>query len=108
MSLICLKRCSSQCSSSILRPSIIRQGLRRLLALILLIDAGADPAIADSVGHESVAITRERKVPEEMIEQYAAIHDHAALYFDGHSNALFMRAHAALICDAQTARRAQP
>jgi uncharacterized protein len=50
-------------------PIFYAARLRRLATLDLLIDAGADPSIPDSVGRDSIAIARERKLPEEMIER---------------------------------------
>jgi hypothetical protein len=50
-------------------PIFYAARLKRLATLALLIDAGADPSIQDSVGRDSVAIARERKLPEEIIEQ---------------------------------------
>jgi uncharacterized protein len=47
--------------------------LRRLATLALLIDAGADPSIPDSVGRDTVAIARERKLPEEIIERLVSL-----------------------------------
>jgi uncharacterized protein len=50
-------------------PIFYAARLRRLATLALLIDAGADPSIPDSKGRDSVAIARERKLPQEMIER---------------------------------------
>jgi hypothetical protein len=50
-------------------PIFYAARLKRLATLVLLIDAGADPSIPDSIGRDSVAIARERKQPQEIIEQ---------------------------------------
>ncbi len=54
-------------------PIFYAARLKRLTTLVLLIDAGADPTIPDSAGRDSVAIARERKLPEEIIEQMASL-----------------------------------
>jgi ankyrin repeat protein len=54
-------------------PIFYAARLQRLATLALLIDAGADPSIPDSVGRDSVAIARERKLPEEIIERMVSL-----------------------------------
>ena len=54
-------------------PIFYAARLKRLATLALLIDAGADPSIPDSVGRDSVAIAHERKLPEEIIERMVAL-----------------------------------
>jgi ankyrin repeat protein len=54
-------------------PIFYAARLQRLAMLALLIDAGADPSIPDSVGRDSVAIARERKLPEEIIERMVSL-----------------------------------
>jgi uncharacterized protein len=54
-------------------PIFYAARLRRLATLALLIDAGADPSIPDSIGRDSVAIARARKLPEEIIERMVAL-----------------------------------
>lgn len=54
-------------------PIFYAARLRRLATLALLIDAGADPSIRDSAGRDSVAIARERKLPEENIERMVSL-----------------------------------
>jgi hypothetical protein len=47
--------------------------LRRLKTLDLLIDAGADPTIADDRGRDAVSIARERRLPKPFIDRLAAL-----------------------------------
>ncbi|WP_084687849.1 ankyrin repeat domain-containing protein [Paraburkholderia oxyphila] len=54
-------------------PIFYAARLKRLATLALLIGAGADPSIPDSAGRDSVAIARERKLPNEMIEQMVSL-----------------------------------
>lgn len=54
-------------------PIFYAARLQRLATLALLIDAGADPSIPDSVGRDTVAIARERKLPEEIIERLVSL-----------------------------------
>lgn len=54
-------------------PMLYAARLKRLATLRLLIEAGADPSIRDPAGRDSVAIARERKLPEEIIEQLIAL-----------------------------------
>ena len=54
-------------------PIFYAARLKRLATLALLIEAGADPSIPDSAGRDSVAIARERKLPEEIIEQLVSL-----------------------------------
>ncbi|WP_183082078.1 ankyrin repeat domain-containing protein [Paraburkholderia sp. BL23I1N1] len=54
-------------------PIFYAARLKRLATLALLIDAGADPSIPDSVGRDSVAIARERKLPEDIIERMVSL-----------------------------------
>jgi hypothetical protein len=54
-------------------PIFYAARLRRLATLALLIDAGADPSIPDSLGRDSVAIARERKLPQQIIEQMVVL-----------------------------------
>jgi uncharacterized protein len=54
-------------------PIFYAARLQRLATLTLLIDAGADPLIPDSVGRDTVAIARERKLPEEIIERLVSL-----------------------------------
>ena len=54
-------------------PIFYAARLQRLATLALLIDAGADPSIPDSIGRDSVAIARERKLPEEIIERMVSL-----------------------------------
>ncbi|MFM0073568.1 ankyrin repeat domain-containing protein [Paraburkholderia sediminicola] len=54
-------------------PIFYAARLKRLATLALLIEAGADPSIPDSVGRDSVAIARERKLPGEIIERMVSL-----------------------------------
>lgn len=54
-------------------PIFYAARLQRLATLALLIGAGADPSIPDSVGRDTVTIARERKLPEEIIEQLVSL-----------------------------------
>jgi uncharacterized protein len=54
-------------------PIFYAARLRRLTTLGLLIEAGADPSIADDRGRDSVAIARERQLPTELIERLEAL-----------------------------------
>jgi ankyrin repeat protein len=54
-------------------PMFYAARLKRLATLVLLIEAGADPSIPDSKGRDSVAIARERKLPDEIIEQMVSL-----------------------------------
>jgi uncharacterized protein len=54
-------------------PIFYAARLQRLATLALLIDAGADPSIPDSIGRDTVAIARERKLPKEMIERLVSL-----------------------------------
>jgi uncharacterized protein len=54
-------------------PIFYAARLKRLVTLALLIDAGADPSIPDSLGRDSVAIARQRKLPKEIIEQMVSL-----------------------------------
>jgi uncharacterized protein len=54
-------------------PIFYAARLRRLATLALLIDAGADPSIPDSAGRDSVAIARQRKLPEDVIERMESL-----------------------------------
>ena len=47
--------------------------LQRLKTLGLLIDAGADPCIADPAGHDAVDIARARRLPAALIERLALL-----------------------------------
>jgi hypothetical protein len=44
-----------------------------LKTLDLLIDAGADPCIADLRGRDTVHIARERRLPKEIIERLESL-----------------------------------
>jgi uncharacterized protein len=50
-------------------PLFYAARLQRLKALDLLIDAGADPAIADQKGRDAVDIARARRLPKEYVER---------------------------------------
>jgi uncharacterized protein len=54
-------------------PIFYAARLKRLAMVVLLIDAGADASIPNSVGRGSVAIAQKRKLPEEMIEQMVSL-----------------------------------
>jgi uncharacterized protein len=54
-------------------PIFYAARLRRLATLALLIDAGADPSIPDPKGRDSVAIARERKLPEAIIGRMVSL-----------------------------------
>jgi ankyrin repeat protein len=54
-------------------PIFYAARLKRLTTLDLLIKAGADPSIPDFSGRDSVAIARERHLPEEMIAQLESL-----------------------------------
>ncbi len=54
-------------------PMFYAARLKRLATLRLLIEAGADPSIPDPAGRDCIAIARERKLPEEIIEQLIAL-----------------------------------
>lgn len=54
-------------------PIFYAARLKRLATLDLLIDAGADPSIPDSAGRDTVAIARERKLPDEIIEKMVSL-----------------------------------
>jgi uncharacterized protein len=54
-------------------PLFYAARLRRLATLSLLIDAGADPSIPDERGRDSLAIARERKLPDVIIERIASL-----------------------------------
>lgn len=54
-------------------PIFYAARLQRLATLVLLIDAGADPSIPDTAGRDTVAIARERKLPEEIIERLVSL-----------------------------------
>lgn len=54
-------------------PIFYAARLQRLATLALLIDAGADPSIPDSLGRDSVAIARKRNLPEEIIERMVSL-----------------------------------
>jgi uncharacterized protein len=54
-------------------PIFYAARLKRLATLALLIESGADPSIPDSVGRDSVAIARERKLPGEIIERMVSL-----------------------------------
>ena len=54
-------------------PIFYAARLQRLATLALLIDAGADPSIPDSAGRDSIAIARERKLPDEIIERMVSL-----------------------------------
>ena len=48
-------------------PLFYAARLKRLKTLALLLDAGADPAIADDRGRDAVSIARARRLPKEII-----------------------------------------
>ncbi|UVA78397.1 ankyrin repeat domain-containing protein [Pandoraea commovens] len=54
-------------------PMFYAARLQRLATLRLLIDAGADPAIADDRGRDCVDIARERKLPSDIVEMLVAL-----------------------------------
>ncbi|CAD6519192.1 hypothetical protein LMG27952_01114 [Paraburkholderia hiiakae] len=54
-------------------PLFYAARLKRLATLAMLIDAGADPSIADPKGRDSVAIARERKLPAGIIERMESL-----------------------------------
>jgi uncharacterized protein len=54
-------------------PIFYAARLKRLATLALLIEAGADPSIPDSLGRDSVEIARQRKLPKEIIEQLVSL-----------------------------------
>jgi ankyrin repeat protein len=54
-------------------PIFYAARLKRLKTLDLLIDAGADPCIADLRGRDTVHIARERRLPKEIIERLESL-----------------------------------
>jgi ankyrin repeat protein len=54
-------------------PIFYAARLRRLKTLELLIDAGADPAIADDHGRDALDIARARRLPNHVIDRLAAL-----------------------------------
>src|SRR5262245_29704728 len=56
-------------------PIFYAARLQRLKTLRLLIDAGADPAIADQRGRDAVDIARARRLPTSLIERLAALRE---------------------------------
>ena len=54
-------------------PIFYAARLQRLATLALLIGAGADPSIPDSTGRDSIAIARERKLPDAIIERMVSL-----------------------------------
>lgn len=54
-------------------PIFYAARLKRLATLVMLIEAGADPSIVDPKGRDSLAIARERKLPEQIIEKIEAL-----------------------------------
>ena len=54
-------------------PLFYAARLKRLATLALLIEAGADPSIADPKGRDCLAIARERKLPAGIIEKLESL-----------------------------------
>jgi ankyrin repeat protein len=54
-------------------PLFYAARLKRLKTLSLLIDAGANPSIADPRGRDTVHIARERRLPQEIIERLESL-----------------------------------
>lgn len=54
-------------------PLFYAARLKRLKTLSLLIDAGANPSIADPCGRDAVHIARERRLPKEIIERLESL-----------------------------------
>jgi ankyrin repeat protein len=50
-------------------PIFCAARLRRLKALELLIEAGADPTIPDARGRDAIAIARARRLPADVVER---------------------------------------
>lgn len=55
-------------------PIFYAARLKRLRTLSLLIDAGADPAIADDKGRDAVDIARARRLPADIVARLASLH----------------------------------
>lgn len=58
-------------------PMFYAARLQRLATLRLLIDAGADPSIADDRGRDCVDIARDRKLPSDIVEMLVALREKA-------------------------------
>ncbi|MCI3205230.1 MULTISPECIES: ankyrin repeat domain-containing protein [Pandoraea] len=59
-------------------PMFYAARLQRLATLRLLIDAGADPSIADDRGRDCVDIARERRLPSDIVAMLEALRDKVA------------------------------
>ncbi|AKM29698.1 hypothetical protein AB870_05560 [Pandoraea faecigallinarum] len=65
-------------------PMFYAARLQRLATLRLLIDAGADPSIADDRGRDCVDIARERRLPSDIVEMLEALRERV-IAADDHS-----------------------
>jgi uncharacterized protein len=54
-------------------PMFYAARLKRLDTLALLIDAGADPSIPDPKGRDCIAIARERRLPNDIVERLVSL-----------------------------------
>lgn len=61
-------------------PIFYAARLKRLKALDLLIEAGANPGIPDRQGRDAVHIARARRLPKQIIERLSELKQRAGMF----------------------------